>query len=649
MRASVSLSALVASLCFIALPAHSEDASSRMKAELAKARLEAAGLVAPPQDDLQKPSAVNDDEMMIAKDKADATRVPLAAISSPKDPLLEKAEKETEITMPAPVAIKPVATKAPTTLVPVPATAPDITAPPKTSAPVAYADKSLPPAPIAMPAPAIVAPPVVSTITTPAPQINRTALTTATIIKVPQPVIEAPKPQPMPEAQAAARFAQRQPPAANRIGAWKVRQVKSEKPFCLMEARFDNSLGLMIGQRADGFATLGVNYGLDMLQKQRSYQIAVTLDNGFDEDFNGYAENAQTVIAQMGRKQSFFDALGRSQKLAVMMPGVTSVFNLNGLSDAQAAFGECLTSIGAAPQPAPIPQNDSPMLVSKVENPVVTTETIPPQQVAPIAPPVAAPVMTPPAPVAMPTPAPIAQMPAPIVAAPVAPPVVAAPVVKETPAPMPEPKAPVAPGNIQHLLFDDGRVSAVPSPAMEKAPSIPVAPVATMPAPKVAPAMPMPITAPMPKATPAPATPSRNTLSWSDAARDLLFKAGIGTNHFDVRGDRVLWSDQGNLFNGKILHLPQGDVIDAANNALTMAENECGGAFDSQMGIPENYGDVTAQPMESKCTKGGKVTLATWLVVQQDDAPIAIAMEGPTTTGKLGFDMREKLIHALKH
>jgi hypothetical protein len=140
--------------------------------------------------------------------------------------------------------------------------------------------------------------------------------------------------------------------AAHRVGAWKIRTLEGkdkQSAFCLMEAAFDNDMSLLIGQRADGYSTLGVNYGLDMLQAQRPYKITVTLDNSFAEDFLGYAESGRMAIAQMGRKPSFFMELTRAQVLTVSMPGVATMFDMSGTMEQLPQFEQCLNSIGAAP------------------------------------------------------------------------------------------------------------------------------------------------------------------------------------------------------------------------------------------------------------------------------------------------------------
>ncbi len=596
---SVRVSVMAVLLAACTVPAWAAgDAATDLKSQLARARMEAADLVDAPATEAAAPAADKKDEMMATDDKA--SRVPLAAAHAPKDALLDNAPTEKET-------------------------------PPVEAPPVTRTVAQTPPAP----------PPIVAPV-----EQMRVIQDGAHTAPVVAPADVPPPPR-----------VTNLPPAAHRIGSWKMRHIGAQNAsgFCLLEGTYDNSLTLMIGQRADGFATLGVNYGLEMLKTKRDYRINVATDNGFDEDFTGYAETSKTIIAQLGRKGSFFGALNDAHQLVVTMPGVVSVFDVEGINDAMTTFAQC-TGV-SVPQAAPA---TAPVAIP-TPAPIVATPVVKDEPVAMPAP-VAAPT---PAPVAMPTPENIT-----------APPVVTPPhIVQEAPpvaAPMPEKTveekastvtalpeaketttaedaladAPVAsPTPIHGLLFDDKHVSAVAGSTPKAS-----APLAPVPMPLQEPVMP-PVAAPMPTPLTAPVAPIPAPMTKASATQEvtqLLQASGVASARVTQQSDAVTWSDARSALNGTVTHASTSDILDAADQALARAQQKCAGAFDSQMGVPETIGAAQAQPMESKCTVNGKTTLSTWLLVQQDDGVHVWETQSVPARGAQMFDLREKMLNELK-
>lgn len=300
-------------------------------------------------------------------------------------------------------------------------------------APIKQAEAAVQPAP--QPAPATVtavAPPAkVETIaSTPAPVVSRnvTPLVAAPVAPiVPAPVIPAPQPMPMPEARevipdlppalppaikptmavsaepvinpqpAATRMAVTRARDLNTVtpsvgatpvkpvfqqvtatprGNWLTENVPASAPgkadgYCLMQNQFDNDTSVMIGERADGFSTLGVNYGIDMLQKSKTYNVTVQLDNIFEEDFSGYAESARTLVVQLGKKASFLASLATAQAMRIAIPGVSSGYKLQGVAAALNGFTDCLTALGGTP-----PQLNTANAVPNVPNERVSSSDL---------------------------------------------------------------------------------------------------------------------------------------------------------------------------------------------------------------------------------------------------------------------------------
>lgn len=651
------LLASTALLCTLSVAAHAETAAERLKSRLEQARYEAAGIAPPPSEELTAPKMLQPvpaGKPTVVSNE----RVPLASISNDKekDDLLSDAVAPIKQVSPSvpPVAMPvakrvappvktviartpPPPTEVKTTSLPMRETKdlPALRTPQTASAapssiqgllfdnsdmptfaPAAKAAAKPAPAKTSIPeyAPVVATVPVRSSseavvqknVTAPIMPAPKALPPAAMPIPAPKPepvpappvmkIAQAPKPAVMRPVQAKANNVPL-PNAAHRIGAWKVRTLEGktkDSAFCLMEASFDNDMSLLIGQRADGYSTLGVNYGIDMLQAQRPYKITVTLDSAFAEDFLGYAESGRMAIAQMGRKPSFFMALTGAQALAVSMPGVATVFDMSGTMEQLPQFEQCLNGIGAAPlQQIAAAQEPG---VPKIDNtPVQVTEEMPRSSSEAVAqnnmPQAVEPVVTPP------------PAPAPVVAAPViTPPPVVTP---------PQPKA-------ADLQWD------APAPAKQ--------------------------VQPMKLDEPLIALPAKTT--WAQQAQQLLRDANVGTQSFTPSGDNAVWRDPSGIVTGYVTASKNTDVIDAAQNALDAAEKKCAGEFDVQMGIPESYGAenmrVEAQSMESKCTNGANVTVSSWLVTQQGDQAMAWEMQSARDQRNAAFAARDKMLAALK-
>lgn len=655
------LLASTALLCTFAFGANAETAAERLKSRLEQARYEAAGLTPPPSDQLVTPSAKPVPLKPIDAAPVSNERIPLAAISSDKekDDLLNdsprreavaQVKEAAPVVKPTPVKnwaplvtppAKPIVTRTPpppteikTTTLPLresrdlPAlhTPQTAKAAPSSIRGLLFDNGDMPT--FAPPAPVVAkAAPVKAAVPEFAPVVANTPVVTAPVNappavmpapKVLPPVVQQAAPAPAPVVMPPVTVAKAGPTpaparssseavaqtnvmrpvqtkpnqqlanAAHRVGAWKIRTLEGkdkQSAFCLMEAAFDNDMMLLIGQRADGYSTLGVNYGLDMLQAQRPYKITVTLDNSFAEDFLGYAESGRMAIAQMGRKPSFFMELTRAQVLTVSMPGVATMFDMSGTMEQLPQFEQCLNSIGAAPLQQVTAQQEPSVPV--IDNaPVQASEIVPTPPVVAVA-----------APAPMPAPAPI----------------VTAPVVT--------PPAPAQ--KVAELQWD--------KPVETK--QVEVKPVA-----------------PMKLDEPLVALPAKT--NWVQQAQGLLRDANVRTQSFTPAGDTALWRDQSGMVTGHVTATKDRDVIDAAQNALDAAEKKCNGAFDSQMGIPENYGAenmrVQAQSMESKCANGGQVTVSSWLVTQQGDSAMTWEMQANRDQRNAAFTARDQMLAVVK-
>lgn len=140
------------------------------------------------------------------------------------------------------------------------------------------------------------------------------------------------------------------PPAALSAAPWETKSMTPKNggtPYCILQSRFANQQSLFLSRAADGTATLGVDYGMDLLQTNRDYKTTVQVDNLFTEDFIGQARQPNLLVVQMGRKDSLFAAAAKGKALHVEMEGGASTFDLSGAHNQMSSFNSCLGAQGS--------------------------------------------------------------------------------------------------------------------------------------------------------------------------------------------------------------------------------------------------------------------------------------------------------------
>lgn len=205
------------------------------------------------------------------------------------------------------------------------------------------------------------------------------------------------------------------PPPAATATPWEAKNIAAKNGnsgYCILQSRFANQQSLFLSRSADGSATLGVDYGMDLLQTNRDYKTTVQVDNLFTEDFIGQARQPNLLVVQMGRKDSLFAAAAQGKALHVEMEGGASTFDISGAKGQMSSFNSCLGTQGGTPVVLETP-TDMLRPAAVAPAPVAVT-SVPVIAAAPAA--VNTPTTLIPA-----SPAPIAAAPAPAVAAPAKP------------------------------------------------------------------------------------------------------------------------------------------------------------------------------------------------------------------------------------
>lgn len=508
------------------------------------------------------------------------------------------------------------------------------------------------------------------------PPIKKTVekITVPTVVHIPQKVTEKTH---TPKIPPRSKYL---PPVANQTSDWQISTLKnkdSAQSFCLSEASFDNGLRLMLAQDANGFGTLGINYGIDMLEAKQNYYATIRLDDQFEEDFRAFSETAQTIIVQLGRKQTLFQDLINTQQLYVTLPGVVSGFNMDGIQKNIALLNDCLESIGGKSlvfnfsKEVPI-ISTPPVTVKLIDPPVIASTVIPnkkkeikaktksdtEQKIATqsndkepkvvIIPSLTKPiVLTPPT-----------QKAKNIAQKGHIKPSITTPIQKQEP--------------IHNLIFDNPQalmtqpISSVSASKtiVNKTPTKPQTEIKTaqkktkstptlenIPQKEIITKKPLDLREPVSvQYTAKPSTPKvkldsqAENKAWINWINELavLFDLELGMQ------SNTTWLWKKNELSGSVFYVPGEDIIDAANIALDQAQESCKGTFDSQLGIPETYYDMTTQPLESKCTTKTSTLISTWLLIQKHkDIMVWQATTQPHGTPN-AFKSREDMIKKLK-
>lgn len=215
-------------------------------------------------------------------------------------------------------------------------------------------------------------------IKTVVPIIEETKAIEPTPTVIADPVIVKPIPQPRFTNTAPKAFV---PPAAHSVQNWTVKNVRETSDFpsyCLISNRFENGMGLYATRSPDGNSTLGLDFGFDILEQDRRYAVTVEVDHLFNNDFTAQASDDVMMVIQMGKKDTFFNALRQGQALHISMPGAASTFDLANINASYNEFTQCLAlqnGAAIAETVTPVVVATAPV-VSKIITPQEPTKTV---------------------------------------------------------------------------------------------------------------------------------------------------------------------------------------------------------------------------------------------------------------------------------
>lgn len=442
-------------------------------------------------------------------------------------------------------------------------------------------------------------------------------------------------------------------PETTATGSWKTRMIAAqsdkEQPFCVMENKFAGNVALMIGQRADGYSTIGINYGIDMLVPGKTYSALVQIDQDFEENFSAFAQAGHLLIVQLGKKPSLFALLGQAQNLRVAVPGSASNFAVQGLTPALENFDTCLKSIGGGlPVAKAVPILTPGQNMPAIGNVAVQDDTLTPPPSSPVTAPVPQ------------------QVAAPRMAAPVTPPVLEkvpsahVAMTQQTdiiPAIIP-PAGATIPSNAGTVT----PTSMTPPPAIAAAPTpapvpmmaqpVPVAPASVGTVPHMMPqqaAMIAQRTMTTPTSAPMLPTPIAGS-EWSAFVHSIMRQANTAVDapSFKQGAASKEWTEGHGRMKAEVWRVPGNDLLNAALAQVDVNDEACNGAYSNQLGAPETVDGNAVQLMETKCVTGDTTMISTWLLQQSNSGITAWRMTAPQGQQQMAFDARARILNALK-
>ncbi len=160
------------------------------------------------------------------------------------------------------------------------------------------------------------------------------------------------------------------PPAASTTSPWQTKNIAA-KPnvpaYCILQNHFINQQNVFLSRGADGSASLGLDYNMELLQADHDYKTTIQVDNAFNEDFIGHANQPNLLIVTLGRKDSLFQALASGKAMHIEIEGGASTFDISGIKTGLPDFNNCLTTQGGA--------SVGLLSVAALNNPVALTPT----------------------------------------------------------------------------------------------------------------------------------------------------------------------------------------------------------------------------------------------------------------------------------
>lgn len=115
-------------------------------------------------------------------------------------------------------------------------------------------------------------------------------------------------------------------------GGWEVGTVNPEdagSAYCAMVGHFDKHVVFAIARNPDGFNSVALDFRDRFFEPGQMYPVKIDLDGAASKEFEGRAGSDRSLIVQIGKENSFFEALQRSSDISFSLPTLQIAFPLN--------------------------------------------------------------------------------------------------------------------------------------------------------------------------------------------------------------------------------------------------------------------------------------------------------------------------------
>lgn len=132
--------------------------------------------------------------------------------------------------------------------------------------------------------------------------------------------------------------------------AWTATQISAEqskRPYCSVEAKFEKSgTTIVIARNKRGLNSMAIDFGHDLFEKGKSYDIHIGTDIGLERRFPAKALSSSLLMAQVGKDKPFMRAISYDGQFTFFVPqSVRATYTLKGAQDALTRLERCLSTL----------------------------------------------------------------------------------------------------------------------------------------------------------------------------------------------------------------------------------------------------------------------------------------------------------------
>lgn len=136
-------------------------------------------------------------------------------------------------------------------------------------------------------------------------------------------------------------------------GTWKVGTVdQGGEHYCAMVGTYNNKVVAAFARNPQGLGSLALDFGDAMFTPGKSYDVSLAADGTQSRTFKGRASTERSLVVQIGKDGSFYDALSKNGTLGIDMSTATLRLDLAKFSDSHKDLVACASQLTSDEQTA---------------------------------------------------------------------------------------------------------------------------------------------------------------------------------------------------------------------------------------------------------------------------------------------------------